>query len=359
MNPLIYLACFSKINHRRSNQLAAYFFDLNQIITASYKELVRAGLDEETSLSFISWRDDNPPEKVSKILADEGMWAIALDEKDYPTLLGEIADPPLAIFVRGRLPPNDYPSLSVVGTRRVTPYGKMACESLVKPIAAQGVAIVSGLALGLDAIAHETALQAKGITIAVLGGGIDRATVSPRANQRLAERIIDSNGAIISEYPPGYPPDVYTFPARNRIIAGLSKGTLVIEAPRSSGSLITASCALDYNREVMAIPHQINAIMGEGCNTLIKQGARAVTDYKEVLETIGISSLAQDKLTYETDLTAAEQKIFSILDNEPKHLDLIIELTALSSAEAASATAMLEIKNRAKNIGGMKYIKAF
>lgn len=359
MNPLAYLACFSKINNRRLNKLAAYFFDLGQIVEAKHKELVLAGMDDETALSFTRWRDNNPPAKTAEMLAREGIWTVALHEEKYPALLSEISDPPLALFIRGELPGKERPFLSVVGTRRVTSYGRLACEKLIAPLAAQNIVIVSGLALGLDAIAHETALASRGITVAVLGGGIDRATVSPRANQKLAERIITSGGAIISEYPPHYPPDIFTFPARNRIIAGLSQGTLVIEAPRSSGALITAACALDYNRDVMAVPHQINAAMGEGCNTLIKQGAKTISSHEEVMESFGLICRPGAEQRLNPELAGPEARVFSILNNEPKHLDLIIELTGLSSQEAASATALLEIKNQAKNVGGMRFIKVF
>ncbi len=359
MNPLAYFACCAKINNRRLNQLAAYFFSLDQVLKASYKELINAGMNEEVISTFIKWRTNNPPDKIAEKLSRDQIWTVVLGDENYPSLLEQITDPPQVLFVRGKLAERNFVHLSVVGTRRLTAYGRLACEKLVNPLVQNNVVIVSGLALGLDAVAHETTLKAGGITIAVLGGGIDKNTVAPHSNQNLSEKIIASGGAIISEYPPNYPPDTYTFPARNRIIAGLSKGTLVVEAPSSSGALITANCALDYNREVMAVPHQINAPMGKGCNMLIKKGAQAITEPEEILETLGILVLKQKELKSENNLSQMEQKIILTLDNEPKHIDTIIQLTKLNSSEVASAAAMLEIKNQIKNIGGARYIKVY
>ncbi|EKD43273.1 MAG: hypothetical protein ACD_72C00371G0001, partial [uncultured bacterium] len=284
MNYHAWLAHFPKITYKRYSNLKAYFFDLQNLYEAELDELLKAGLEENIANEFLTWRDKNPIEKILQNLEKENIKTVSLGDGDYPMLLSEITDPPHTLFYRGTLPAVELATLAVVGTRRMTTYGKMVCEDLVTPLARQGVVIVSGLALGIDGVAHSSALAANGITIAVLGSGIDRQHVFPSTHKQLSEKIISTGGAIISEYPPGFLPTQYSFPARNRIIAGLSLGTLVIEAPIKSGALITSRCALDYNREVMAVPHAITSPTGAGPNNLLKFGAKMVTEPNDILE---------------------------------------------------------------------------
>jgi DNA processing protein len=338
--------------------LAFYFADLSQIAEAEFGDIVKAGWEEMIADEFVRWRDENPAEKIYSHMEREGVWALSLNEPDYPAMLKQINDPPIALFIRGELP-KQTTAVAVVGTRKFTAYGKSICENIVTALAEQKIIIVSGLALGIDAIAHETTLKVNGAAIAVLGGGVDRATVGPRANFQLAERITQSGGAVVSEYPPGFEPNKFTFPARNRVIAGLSAGTLVVEAPRGSGALLTAKYALDYNREVMAVPHPINSLTGEGSNDLLKLGARVVTSAEDILETLNLVSFANTPSTKAPEnLSEEEAKIFAILSDNPKHIDMIIDESGLPSSAASSTVTLMELKNLIRNVGGMRYARS-
>ena len=358
MNYHAWLAHFPKITYKRYSALKTYFLDLKNLYNAELDELLKAGLEENIANEFLIWRDKNPIEKILENLNKENIQTVSLGDDDYPALLSEITDPPHTLFYRGTLPATEMATLAVVGTRRMTTYGKMVCEDLVSPLARQGVVIVSGLALGIDGVAHNAALQANGITIAVLGSGIDRAYVYPSAHKQLSEKIIQNGGAIISEYPPGFLPTQYSFPARNRIVAGLSLGTLVIEAPIKSGALITSRCALDYNREVMAVPHAITSPTGEGPNNLIKFGAKMVTEANDILEALNLQTIKQiEAETKPTSNDPIENKILNCLTKEPKNINQIILECQLDSAVASSTLIMMEIKGLIKNAGGMNYVK--
>ena len=358
MNYHAWLAHFPKITYKRYSALKAYFFDFQNLYDAELDELLKADLEENIANEYLTWRDKNPIEKILENLEKENIKTVSLGEENYPALLAEITDPPHTLFYRGTLPATELATLGVVGTRRMTTYGKMVCEDLVTPLARQGVVIVSGLALGIDGVAHTATVEAGGITIAVLGSGIDHSYVYPSAHKQLSEKIIVTGGALISEYPPGFLPTQYSFPARNRIIAGLSLGTLVIEAPIKSGALITARCALDYNREVMAVPHAITSPTSAGPNNLLKFGAKLVTESNDILEALNLQTIKQ----IEADVTPTsndpkEIKILNCLSKEPKNINQIILESGLDSAASSSILVMLEIKGWIKNLGGMNYIK--
>ncbi len=351
------LAHFPKMTYNRYQKLAAYFSDFKDLWEAEINDLIPAGLEANIAQEFLAWRENNPVEKIMEKLDKENIHTISINEPGYPRLLKEINDPPHTLFIRGILPPDTSPTLGVVGTRKFTTYGKLACQEIVGPLAKQGMVIVSGLAFGIDAIAHQTTLDNNGITIAVLGGGVDKKTVAPSSHNALAEQIIAAGGAVISEYPPGFAPTAYSFPARNRIIAGLSLGILIVEAAEISGALITTRCALDYNREVFAVPHPINSPTGIGPNNLIKVGARLVTESKDILESLNIQELREivnNRQTLPTSPT--EAKILECLSKEPVHIDFIIKTTDLESPTVNSALVLMEMKGRVRNLGGMNYI---
>jgi DNA processing protein len=287
------LAHFPKITYNRYQKLAAYFSDLKNLWEAKINDLINAGLEEKVASEFLAWREKNPIEKITERLSKENITVVSINNPAYPALLKEINDPPFVLFTRGKLPNQNLPTLGVVGSRKFTDYGKFTCQEIVAPLVNNRIVIVSGLALGIDAIAHQTTLDNNGITIAVLGGGVDKKTIAPASHAKLAEQIIASGGAIISEYPPEFTPTIYSFPARNRIIAGLSLGTLVIEAADKSGALITAKCALDYNRDVFAVPHAINSPTGIGPNNLIKMGAKVVTKAEDILEAFSLAGMGE------------------------------------------------------------------
>lgn len=351
------LAHFPKMTYNRYQRLAAYFSDFKNLWNAEIDELAAAGLEENIANEFLTWREKNQIEKIMEKLDKEDVRVITINDSAYPALLKEINDPPYALFVRGKLPNPNSPTLGVVGTRKFTPYGKLTCQEIITPLVKRGVVIVSGLAFGIDAIAHQTTLDNNGITVAVLGGGVDKKTIAPSSHLQLAEQIIASGGAVISEYQIGFTPTPYSFPARNRIIAGLSLGTLVIEAPVTSGALITAKCALDYNREVYAIPHPLNSPTGIGPNNLIKMGAKLITDASDIIESLslaGFGEIINDKQT--PPPTPTETKILKLLSKEPQHIDLIIKTSGLDSPTINSALVLMEMKGKVRNLGGMNYV---
>ncbi len=358
MNYHAWLAHFPKITYKRYTALKIHFTDFQNLHITELDELLKAGLEENIASEFLTWRDKNPIEKILENLIKENIQTVSLGDNYYPVLLSEINDPPHTLFYRGTLPPTEMPTLAVVGTRRMTTYGKIICEDLVMPIARQGVVIVSGLALGIDGVAHNTALAANGITLAVLGSGIDRQSVYPSAHKQLSEKILYNGGALISEYPPGFLPTQYSFPARNRIVAGLSLGTLVIEAPIKSGALITSRCALDYNREVMAVPHATTSPTGSGPNNLIKFGAKMITEPNDILEALNLQTVKQVTPTFEsTGDNEVENNILKYLTKEPKNINMIILESKLDSSVVSSTLILMEIKGSIKNVGGMNYIK--
>jgi DNA processing protein len=358
MHPLAYLSFFPKFNNRRFKMLADYFCDSEEIWKVEMNDLRKLGWDENIADEFLVWREKNSPAKFQAILEKEKIWTLSLGETDYPALLREIPDAPVTLFIRGEWPKPELSYLGVVGTRKVTNYGKLMAEKIVSELARTNIVIVSGLALGLDAIAHDITINQKGTTIAVLGGGVDKNTIGPGANRNLAEKIIFNGGCLVSEYPPYFEPNKATFPARNRIIAGLSAGTLVIEAPLTSGALITAKLALDYNREVMAVPHPANSFLGEGCNQLIKQGANLVTEARDVAQLLNLADICAQTNILPQNLNETEKLIISCLTHSPIHIDKIIEETELESQEVSGCLVMMEINGLVKNMGNLQYIKS-
>lgn len=353
----IALAYYGKITFLRHKKLMAFFNNAKNIWQANTSALVSAGLEPNAAADFVAWRSKFDLEKMQTELTRENITAIVLGQKDYPGLLAQITDPPQVLFMRGKLPEFKRPTVAVVGTRNCTSYAKRVTEELTEQLAGQGIAIISGLALGIDGVAHAAALKAKGITVAVLGSGINKKSVYPGAHQQLAEQIIKQGGAIVSEYPPGFEPTQYSFPERNRIIAGLSLGVLVTEASTKSGALITAKCALDYNREVFAVPHPITSEAGEGGNNLIKMGAKLVTSAQDILEELHINNVEQIVSNNELlPSTPEESKIIPHLSREPVHIDILIKLSGLNSPTVNSTLTMMEMKGQVKNLGGMMYI---
>jgi len=280
-------------------------------------------------------------------------------DKDYPELLKEIPVPPFLLYVRGNKEILNNFSLGVVGTRRLTEYGEMAILKILPEICQANVTIVSGLALGIDTIAHKTALEFKTPTIAVLGTGIDDEIIYPAQNISLAHRIIKEGGAIISEYAPGTHGTPFSFPQRNRIISGLSKGTLVIEADIKSGALITAKYAVDQNRDVFAVPGNILNRTSRGTNLLIKRGAKPILEASDVLEEYP-DKIQNSKSKTQTEINAeneVEKKILEVLANsdEPVSIDNIIRVSDLSSQEVSTQLVLMEIKKKVKKVGN-KYL---
>ena len=266
----------------------------------------------------------------------------------FPPLLSEIPDAPKSLYVRGALPsPEEYKYLCVVGARAASQYGRRACMSLIGGLAGRPICIVSGLALGTDAQAHEAALDAGLPTVAVLPSGVDDSTIYPSTNRPLAIRILKAGGALVSEYEAGEKAARWTFPARNRIMAGLSHATLIIEASEKSGTLITARLALDYNREVLAVPHPLGAESGAGNNRLIRTGAALVRNSSDILEALGLISPNDPREPGQRelplDVNEHERAILTAL-TEPLTRDELIERSELSAQHANIALSSLSIR---------------
>jgi len=284
---------FSKIERigpQKFKRLYQHFPDLQTAWQASFGELLKADLQNKDIEAILEVKTKINPDREWEKLEKLGIKVMTIREKEYPKLLKEIYSPPALLYIKGNLPENLDFTLAVVGTRKITTYGQQITPEIVKDLARANLIIVSGLALGIDALAHQSCLEAGGKTIAVLGSGLD--LIYPVANRQLADKIIE-NGAIISEYPLGTQPLKQHFPARNRIISGSSLGTLVIEGDRDSGSLITARCALEQNREVFAVPGSVYNQASVGPNNLIKMGAKPVTAAHDVLEALNLE-LAQE-----------------------------------------------------------------
>lgn len=276
----------------------------------------------------------------------------------YPKALKEIPSPPEKIFVRGNIAA-DEKCLAVVGTRKPTRYGIEAAEKIIRELAdAANLTIVSGLALGIDTIAHAEAMK-KGLrTIAVLGSGIDKNSIYPAQNKNLAERIIESGGAVVSEYPRGTPPLKQHFPERNRIISGFSLGTLIIEAKEKSGALITARFALEHNREVFAVPGPIFSSSAAGTNWLIKKGAKLTTSAEDILEELRITPMIKERSAQKISLLQKEEKtVFEAIAIDALTVEEIKEKTGLSTPDILSSLSMLELKNLAKRIDNGRWMR--
>lgn len=266
-----------------------------------------------------------------------------LTKEDFPSQLMEIPQPPKDLWLAGELPSQETVLLTVVGSRKFTSYGKEACEQIISGLRGYDIAIVSGLAIGMDSIAHEAALAAGLRTIAVPGSGLDPTVIYPRGNAQLAQRILENEGALLSEYAPDFRATQWSFPQRNRIMAGLARATLVIEAEQKSGTLITSRLATDYNRDVFAVPGNIFSPTSQGPHMLIKLGATPITCAEDVLQSFGFS-IKEDSMSAidTTMLSPAEIRVIELL-REPYHRDHIILMLGLSASDANILLMKMEI----------------
>jgi len=280
---------------------------------------------------------------------------ISVKDKNYPKLLKEIKNPPEVLYTRGELKP-DEKCFGVVGTRMFSSYGKQVALEIAGDLAEAGLTIVSGLAPGIDTFAHTATVERRKRTIAVLGTGIDERSIYPQSNLNLARKILETGGALISEYPPGTRGTQFTFPQRNRIISGLSLGVLVVEAKEKSGALITAEWAKKQQRLVFAIPGPIHSLNSKGCHYLIKhEVAKLVENANDILKELNLPAGRQ---VYQKGIigeTLEENLILKALEEEALYVDKIIEKTKLSAASIASSLAILEIKGKVRNLGGNIY----
>ncbi|MFA6094620.1 MAG: DNA-processing protein DprA [Candidatus Paceibacterota bacterium] len=284
-------------------------------------------------------------------MKDTSIRTIGPDE--FPLLLREIVDPPKQLHIQGTIPPDDYKFLAVVGSRKYTSYGKQACEKLISGLRGQKICIVSGLALGIDAIAHKVALDAGLPTIAIPGSGIGRDVLYPATNRGLADSIISAGGALISEFENDFHATNWSFPQRNRIMAGFSHAILVVEAEQKSGTLITARLAVEYNRDVLVVPGSIFSSTSTGPHLFLRIGATPITKSEDILEVLGLDAPKQlDMTVLYTDCTDNEMLCIKILQEGPLSRNDLIAKTGLRISEASATLSLLEIKDLIKETMG-------
>lgn len=344
------------IGRVRFKLLESGFDSIQAAWNASESELRAAGLDARTIRAIVNGRQSVNPDAELEALERSGVRALTWHDADYPPRLKQIYDLPPLLYVKGDLLPDDERSIAVVGTRKPSPYGVQVAEKMVRDIAEAGVAVVSGLARGVDGIAHGAALNGGARTIAVLGSGVD--VIYPREHQRLAARIVE-NGALVSEHPLGTRPDARNFPRRNRIMSGMTLGTLVIEAGKESGALITAGQALEENREVFAVPGNIFSPTSKGVNSLIRKSeAKLVTNCEEILIELNLTAVSrqiQMAAIFPEDETEAE--LLRYITYDPVHIDDVCRSSGKAAAHVSSTLAMMELKGLVKQVGGMNYIR--
>lgn len=310
------------------------------------------------SLRAILWKRAslNPDKEMEKLIRDD-IWILSEDDENYPPLLKEISNAPVALYGRGNVKTlyETGVCVAIVGTRRPTHYGLEVTEKIATGLVGSGITVVSGLASGIDGRAHEATLDAEGKTIAVLGSGVDHGSIFPPENKGLARRIAESGGAVISEYAPGTPAVKEHFPQRNRIISGLARGVVVIEAREKSGALITARFALEQNREVFSIPGSIFSPTSAGPHRLIKDGAKLVHSLEDILEELGIEYTNGKERN--SDGLPEEEKLLLAFLIEPVGVDYLKERTHLDTAQIMTSLSLLELKGFIKNMGGDTYQK--
>lgn len=351
---LIWLHSLTKITNKSIEKLINTLGDISLIWNISNKEIIQLeSLSEEVKSEIIRCRNKVNLEELMNKIESEKVNIITIYDEQYPEKLRNIFDYPKVLYIKGDFIHKDELLISIVGSRKATPYGRWAAEKFSGELSKLGVTIVSGMASGIDTVAHKGALKNEGRTVAVLGSGVD--VVYPKSNRKLYDDIKD-NGCIISEFPLGTEPMPYNFPQRNRIISGMSLGTIVIEATEKSGSLITAYHAMEQGREVFAVPGNINSIYSKGTNMLIRDGAKIILDIEDILEEIqviknDINSSRQNVIDYNL-LGEDEIKIVKYISERPLHTDMISYLSGIKIQDVNSILTILEMKGIVKQMPG-------
>jgi DNA processing protein len=344
------------IGPAKVRRLLDHFGDLEAAWSAAPEELRASGLDRRALESLIAVRAGVDLDLILRRVEQLGLQVLTWDSPDYPRNLLSIAQSPPVLYVKGTLTPADEWAVAMVGTRHASAYGREVARELAAQLAASGVTVVSGLARGIDGVAHQAALDAGGRTIAVLGSGLDE--LYPPEHRQLAEAVVHS-GALVSDYPPGTKPESVNFPPRNRIISGLSKGAVIVEAGESSGALITADFAAEQGRDVFAVPGSILLRSCRGTNKLIQQGAKPVLEAADILEELNLALVVEH-----TEARAAlpadetEQRLLACLSAEPVHVDELRAQMGLPISQITGTLALMELKGLVRQVGGMNYIAA-
>lgn len=347
---------FPKFGAKRLTRIHTHFENWTTAWRAHQHDLLASGIDPLLIAEFIALRPSISPEAEWERLLKHDLHLVPLGDPTYPALLAQIHDPPIALFVRGTLPPEGMPLLSIVGSRDMTDYARKTIDHLIPELVASGLGIVSGLALGVDGSAHEATVRSGGKTWSVLPGGCDWENLSPSRHRNLASHIIGSGGGLLSEFPIGTTAMKHHFPIRNRLIAGLSQATLVIEASLASGTLITANSALSENREVLCIPGRIDAPLSQGPNRLIREGATIVTSARDILESYHLVP-AELPSKHVEPKNADEALVLSALSIETRHVDDLARDTHLPASTLLQTLTALELSDGVVHVGGNRYRK--
>ncbi len=338
----------------RLQALIQYFGDVAPAWCAAPEELRAAGLGPRLIERLLEIRRDVNLEKLLEKAARQGIHVLTWGDEGYPSRLREIDQSPPVLYVRGELLPEDDFAVALVGTRKVSAYGRQVAEELSAFLAGNGVTVVSGLARGVDAVAHSAAVKAGGRSIAVLGSGVD--VLYPPENRILAEKMI-SQGALVSDYPPGTAPESSNFPPRNRIISGLSLAVVVVEAGEASGALITAEFAAEQGREVFAVPGNILAQQSKGTNRLIQNGALPLLSTQDLMQALNLTRVgAQQSARKILPADTVEARLLDVLGEEPLHVDEIRNQTGLPVEKISAALVMMELKGMVRQVGSMNYV---
>lgn len=364
MNPdLPFVVAWSnivEIGPVKFSQLISLFGSAEAAWKAPDSDVNRFGWGNEITPKVLQQRKRINPQKEYEKCLKHKVTLLTPTDSEYPKLLKEIHDPPFLLYVRGQLKPTDSVSLTVVGSRKMSSYGEQVIESLIPELVSCGLTIVSGLAFGVDYKSTELALKCGGRTISVLASGVDKPT--PYSNAHLAEQIVaQGKGAVVSEFPLETEPQPFYFPRRDRLVSGLSLGTLVIEAAEKSGSLITPKSALEQGREVFAVPGSIFSLISVGTNELIKQGgAKLVTKASDILEELGVESKIMQTEAFATLASSDEEKVvLAVLSSgQETHIDEVIRNSGLPVSTAGSVLTVMELKGMVKNVGSGYYRKA-
>ena len=338
----------------RMQGLVAYFGDLASAWGADPASLAEAGLGAKVIERVLAARQKVDLDQVWNKIQLQGIKILTWQDEQYPSRLKEIDQPPPVLNIRAEYLRDDLFAVSMEGTRRDSPYGRQVTEEISSFLAANGITVVSGLARGVDAVAHQTALKAGGRTIGVLGSGVDK--IYPPEHQKLAEQMME-RGAVISDYAPGTPPDASNFPPRNRIISGLSLAVVVIEAGETSGALITAEFAAEQGREIFAVPGSILAPQSKGTNKLIQNGALPLLSANDLMQALDITRIGEHK-TARKILPAdeTEARLLGVLGHEPLHVDEIRMQADLPIEKVSATLALMELKGMVRQVGGMNYV---
>ncbi len=350
---LLLITSFVPFGPVRIKLLLSYFGSARKIWKAKTKELLELGLGEERTLQFVNHRDNFKEKEYFNQLKKNSINFLTINDNGYPDNLKELENPPIVLYIKGKFKISDNNAIAIVGSRKMTAYGKEVTDKFSSELSHVGITIISGLARGIDTVAHRSCLLAGGRTIAVLGCGLDM--VYPPENFKLAGEI-QENGALISEYPLGYPAIPINFASRNRIISGLSKAVLIIEGASKSGTLLTASHAAEQGREVFAVPGQITSPLSGAPLFLLKNGAKMATSPKDLLEELDLEiKIDKEKMEKIMPATKEEEKIMMILENEPLHLDELARISSLEVGSLSARLTMMELKGLIKNLGGGIY----